>query len=121
MSIVKLKLFTYTLLIVSLLVSIRLIKDILKLKQADERMAAAQTELNQAQFEQMNLKQNLNQVGTPAWQEATFRNTLNLAKPGEVVVIVPEEITKVPLLKPQVQVADTDLPNWQKWWLVFGR
>jgi len=59
MSIMKFRLTAYILLIVSLLVSIRLIRDILKLRSADERLATAENELNKAQIEQMNLKQSL--------------------------------------------------------------
>jgi len=120
MSITRMKLFTYGLLVISLLVSVQLIKDILKLGQADERMKAVQTELNEAQIEQMNLKQSLEKVGTPDWQEATFRNTLNLSKHGEVVVIVPEAVRQTELIRPEVAAPETDLANWQKWWQVFA-
>ncbi len=120
MSIVKFRLATYILLIVSLLVSVRLLRDILKLRTADERMSTAQAELNNAQIEQMNLKQSLEQVGTQEWQEATFRNTLNLARPGEVVVIVPEAIRQIELVKPEALESITEIPNWQKWRQVFA-
>ena len=120
MSIMKFRLTAYILLIVSLLVSIRLIRDILKLRSADERLATAENELNKAQIEQMNLKQSLDKVGTPEWQETTFRNTLNLARPGEVVVIVPEAIRQIELVKPESSTSITEIPNWQKWRQVFA-
>lgn len=121
MSIIRIRFFTYLLLIVSLLISVRLIKDIFKLEQADERMKQAQDELNKAQIEQMDLEQSLSKVGTPGWQEQTFRNTLNLAKPGEVVVIVPEEVRRADLVRSQTPPQEVELANWQKWWLVFAR
>lgn len=120
MSIMKFKLTAYILLIVSLLVSVRLVRDILKLGIADERLATAQAELNKAQIEQMNLRQSLEQVDTPEWQEATFRNTLNLARPGEVVVIVPEAIRRIELVKPESHELITEIPNWQKWRQMFA-
>ncbi len=57
------------------------------------------------------LKQNLVELDTERGQEATFRETYGVAKPGEGVIIVvpPQEATSTPAL-----------PWWKKWLANIG-
>ena len=94
MSITGRRLLVYLVMFLSLLIGINLIKDIMRLNRADERLLAAEIELRAAQEEQAELKSQLEVVGNDFWLEGQIRNVLKMARPEEKIVVVPEEITK---------------------------
>ena len=117
MSTGKKRLLAYLVMILSLIISIKLVKDIIKLRSADKRLIDAETELLSAKQEQEELKKQLAEVENRSWWEKQVRNVLKMAKPGEVVVMVPEEVVKESVQAEEAAKAaeDENYSNFQKW------
>ncbi|MBU1323144.1 septum formation initiator family protein [Patescibacteria group bacterium] len=117
MSTGKKRLLAYLVMILSLVISIKLVKDIIKLKSADKRLIDAGVELLVVQQEQEELKKQLAEAEGRSWWEKQVRNVLKMAKPGEVVVMVPEEVVKEAVqVEEAVKAAeDENYSNFQKW------
>lgn len=117
MSTVKKRLLVYIMMFGSLIVSVKLSKDIFQLWHADDKIVKAEAELKMAKDEQEELKLALEKAGGDFWREAQVRNTLKMAKPNEVVVVIPEEVTKKRRDEPAyTKVSEgEELSNWQKW------
>jgi len=54
---------------------------------------------------------------SPEFVEEEARNKLNMAKPGETVVILPPNLAQV--LGREEKPAAPEIPNWRKWWNLF--
>jgi len=123
MSTGKKRLLVYLVMILSLIISIKLVKDIIKLKSADKRLVDAGTELLSAKQEQDELKKQLAEVEDRSWWEKQVRNVLKMAKMGEVVVVVPEEVVKqvaqVEEVAKVAKVEQEETSNLVKWWQVL--
>lgn len=61
----------------------------------------------------IELKTQLLKKKDPYELEKTIRNKLNLAKPGEIAIILPQP-TPTPVV-----VTPTPMPNYLLWWKVF--
>ncbi|MBU2052179.1 septum formation initiator family protein [Patescibacteria group bacterium] len=121
MSIGKKRLLTYVVLVASILVAINLVKDIIRLSRADERLVEAEAELQAAKNEQGELKRQIQTAGSDFWLEKQIRNVLKMARPEEVVVVVPETVGGVTKTEPLVQVATSEPEsNPARWRQVFG-
>lgn len=120
MSITRRRLLVYAVMLASLLVAINLVKDIIRLGKADERRAAVEQELLLAKKEQEELKRNLTAVSDGFWLEEQIRNVLKMAKPDEVVVVVPKEIVQVAEVVEIGQAQSHEESNLRQWLKVFG-
>ena len=120
MSIVTRRRLVYLVILGSLLMAANLIRDIIGLNRADERLADAQARLRSAQEEQTGLERQLEIIGNDFWLEKQIRNVLKMARPEEVVVVIPEEIVQAAplLLNPDRQTKDKS--NLSLWLAVFG-
>jgi cell division protein FtsB len=86
--------------------------------QAGQRLDRAAEEVNNLQQDNRVLKEKLSQTQKYNFIEQMARDKLNLVKPGETVVIIPEKaIDKV--LSAQIKVEEVKLPNWQGWLKLF--
>lgn len=121
MSTGKKKIFVYFMMSLSLIISVKLIKDIVKLKLADKRMAEAEQELITAKKEQEELKRKLGGMSESNWWEKQVRNVLNMAKPREVVVVVPEEVKRTNDTEPTAILKQEEPNNLIKWLQVFSK
>jgi len=121
MSTGKKRLLAYVIMLISLLISVKLIKDIIRLWHADERLIEAKEELLAAKQEQLGLEQELKEVEKGEWWEKQVRNTLKMARSKEEVVVVPE----TPIVDGRFEVEGTgqieveELSPMEKWWQVF--
>ena len=121
MSTGKKRLLAYVIMLISLLISVKLIKDIIRLWHADERLIEAKEELLAAKQEQLGLEQELKEVEKGEWWEKQVRNTLKMARSKEEVVVVPE----APIVDGRFEVEGTgqieveELSPMEKWWQVF--
>ncbi len=70
-------------------------------------------EYGAAKKQNIALKTQLLLESDPKEIEKTIRDKLNLTKPGEAVIIIPQ-----PSPTPVV-VTPTPAPNWQQWWEVY--
>jgi len=112
--------------LVSLLVSGKLTRDIVKLWRADERLIEAQAELTKVQEEQLKLKRELSEAEGELWWERQVRDTLRMAKEGEVVVVVPDEVKNqsggAADLNPVDGVGEeSNLTKWVKAFAIIGQ
>ena len=120
MSTGKKRLLVYIFLTVSLLISIKLIKDIVKLWKNDDRLLVARKELDLSKQELESLKAKLNKIETNEWWEDQVRNTLKMAREGEELVIVPDDLVSSSFTsKIEIKENIKEKPNYQKWWELF--
>jgi len=120
MSITRRRLLVYAVMLASLLVVINLVKDIIRLSKADERLSASQAELTEAKKQQEELKRNLAVAGDGFWLEKQIRNVLKMAKPEEVVVVVPEEIVRASEIAAVGEAQRQEESNLSQWLKAFG-
>lgn len=71
--------------------------------------------LNRVKDENRQLKEDLAEAQTPEFIEREARNRLNLAKPGESIVIMETP----PAATQSAQVETTQVPTWRAWWRLF--
>ncbi len=93
-------------------------KRISSLNSTSKKVDAAQQQLVDLKKENETLKQELEYKKSDQFAEKEIRNKLGLAKPGEAVVILPNNDSS----KSEVKSEKLDeTPNYKKWWdLFFG-
>lgn len=116
----KKRLFSYMIMIVSVIVSVKLVKDIYRIWHVDDRIIEAERGLETAKQEREELEKKLKETESGFQKEKQIRDTLKMAKENEVVIVVPEEVVKARLeAKEEVDVLVEDLKIWEKWRQVF--
>lgn len=125
MSIYK-KIASYLALIFALVLIIGFFKDAWWLMHADERLKEAEDKLAEVKIENKKLQKKLEYYQSDEFLEEQVRNKLQMAKPGETVLILPEEINQGTslLATSSASVAPSeeekeDLANWKKWFKLF--
>lgn len=119
----KRRLLAYVILTVSVLMSVKLVKDIFRLWHADDRLKQAQLELVTAKETQVKLRQKLKAVEGAKWWEEQVRNTLKMARSNEEVVIVPDEIKDINsqgVILGSLKNNKGERQVWQKWWQLLA-
>jgi len=121
MSTGKKRLLAYVIMVISVLLSVKLVKDIIKLWHVDDRLIEAEEELLLAKREQEELRRQLKKVEGDEWWESQVRDTLKMARKDERIVVVPEEILSFEAAeeKRAVKAIEDDTTNAEKWWQVF--
>lgn len=106
--------------LIGLLVLIGLVRQIIAALQSGERMDRLLDEVGLLQAENKRLQDELVEVQQLDFIEEIARNKLNLARPDETIMIIPQEIIDkvLSLSKP---VEEPALPNWQAWLKLFLR
>lgn len=86
--------------------------------QAGKRLDETVSQLTHLQKRNLELKKKLVEVGKPEFIEKLARDKLNLARPNETVVIIPEEqLNKVLSFYNKDKMVK--LPNWLGWFKLF--
>lgn len=112
----KKRIVTTIIIIFSLVFIINISRSIILLWQRADLVQIEEQEKKKVEQENLNLKQKLNFMQDPEYIEQEARDKLNMRKPGEAIVVLPE-ITSVP--NPTITPV---IPNWQKWRdLYFGK
>lgn len=75
-------------------------------------------EVNNLQTENRELKNKLSQVNTAQFTEEIARNQLNMAKEGETIVVIPDELIEK-VLGADIKPIEIKMPNWQGWLKLF--
>lgn len=89
-------------------------RQIFKALDSQDRLDQAADNLSQLQEENRILQQKFEEVQKQEFVEKIARNKLNLAKPNETLVIIPQtEIDKVLGISDRVE--EKKLPNWERW------
>jgi hypothetical protein len=120
MSIRKKRALAYITIILSSAAALNLTKDIIRLNQTDRRLVTARTELETALEEKERLLTQLRMVDNDFWRESQTRNVLKMARPEEVIVVVPENIARPAKIEAVTTAKNTAVNNLAKWRQVFG-
>lgn len=115
------KIVLYAVIIFQILLIISLVRGIQLSHRSKERIEVMQKTKDKLLLEQEKLKQEQEYVSSDFYLEKVAREELHLAKTGETVVIIPdnlminEENNTQDLANTQI-----DKPNWQKWFEVLS-
>lgn len=117
----KKKLLTYVIMILSLVMAVKIARDIYSLWHTEDRLIEAEEELVEAQKEKQQLEQELSQAEGQEWWERQVRDKLMMARPEETVVVVPEEVTSLSGIEEEkgVMGEEEELKPWQQWRNLF--
>jgi cell division protein FtsB len=114
------KIVLYGVIIFQILLIISLIRGIQISRKSSERIASLEQVKEKLLQESQKIKQEGEYVQSPFYLEKVARDELNLAKPGETVVIVPEGFNQELGTRNQELGSSGEKPNWQKWWEVLS-
>lgn len=116
------KAVAYIILIFSLLFIISLLKNSWRLFHADERLKTANKKLVELKKENQTLQEKLQFYKSNQFIESQIRDKLQMAKPGETIIILPENLSRESSKSggESNKTTDRELSNWQKWLKVLG-
>lgn len=115
------KLF-YIILMFQVILIVSLVRNIQLSLNSLGRVDNLKTEQEKLEQEKKKLQAQLEYVKSDYYLEKVAREELQLTKPGETVVIVPEGIGTTRVESNLKIGSDKALVNWQKWWeVVVGR
>lgn len=110
--------FSFIAIIIVLLIIIySLVSQIFNAFRSGDRLTEALEKLHQLQVKNQALQKSLAVAQSPDFIEQQARNQLGLARVGEIVVVIPEELIQKTLS--QQSVNPPRLPNPAGWWQVF--
>lgn len=101
----------FALLILGVTLVYRTGANVLRLWKAGERVQEAESRLAQAKEENVQLKQEAEEVKTPEYMERLAREKLGYGYEGEVVLVMPDDTSA----KGEVLSAKEEEPNWKRW------
>jgi len=112
--------FWVGLVLLALLLS-QLLKSFSRLKSGQAKIAQVEESIKRIKEENEALQEKIKKVESTDYIEKQLRDSLNLAKEGEIVVVLPDK-EKLANLAPKIEEEkETALePNWKKWMRVFG-
>lgn len=102
------------LILIGIIIIFNLGKQIATALNSGNRLDQAVNDLGTLQSENQHLRQQLLEAESYDYVEKTARDELNMAKPDETVVIIPENIIDQ-VLNSGKKPAPTPVPNWQRW------
>ncbi|MFZ5366071.1 MAG: FtsB family cell division protein [Patescibacteria group bacterium] len=111
------KLIPGILLIFGLYLIVSFSRDILSLLEKSKEQEKEQLKLEKLEIKNEELKKQLEYVKSQEFVEKQAREKLGLAREGEVVVILPENVGE--LVKPKEEKKEEELPNWKRWLKLF--
>lgn len=103
--------------LVGLVIGYNLVIQITGALKSGDRLSSAAEEVYKLEAKNKQLKEKLSQIKSPQFIEEMARNKLGLSKPGETIVIIPED--KLKLILGASESAKIKLPNWLGWLKVF--
>lgn len=115
----KSKVLIYAILIFQIVLIGSLIRGIQVSYKSRERVEILQNKKEQLEDENKKLKEDADYVQSDYYIEKVAREELQRAKPGEQVVILPEN-QRVGGTKPEFEKREEKtLKNWEKWWVLL--
>jgi cell division protein FtsB len=111
------KIAFFTVVIVLLLTINNLVGSIYTIWQKQDLIIQAQNNLAAEKEENQKLKKEISQVNQPEFIESEARNKLLLTKPGEGIIILPQN--EFSYGQTSVKKEIDNRPDWQKWWEIF--
>lgn len=113
------KIVLYGIIIFQILLIISLIRGIQISRKSSERIANLEATKAELLEEAEKIKAEGEYVQSPYYLEKVARDELNLSKPGETVVIVPDSVRMAAGKREDKEVVE-EKENWQKWWDVLS-
>ena len=113
--------FLYLVVLILLLLTISLVRNILRVSQAGDREKIVGGRVENLKEENEKLKNELEKIESEAYVEFQARDKLGLAKEGEIIVVLPDdEILRK--IAPLIEEEEESLPDptWKKWIHLFG-
>lgn len=104
--------------IVAVFIIYSLINQILDALKSGERLSTEAESLYKLEAKNKELKKKLARIKSLEFIEKEARNKLGLGKPGETVIIIPDEKIKE-ILQASASAKEARLPNPLGWWKVF--
>jgi len=104
--------------LLSLVLAYNLITQIIDSVKSGDRLSQAADNVYKLEAKNKELKKKLSEVQSPEFIEQQARDKLGLGRPGETMVIIPDEKLKEVMgaSQPAQQIR---LPNWLGWLRVF--
>ena len=115
------KVSTAIFIIIGIIIIFNLGKQIATALNSGNRLDQAVSDLGNLQAQNQQLRQELVRAQSYEYIEKTARDELNMAKPNETVVIIPENVLDQ-VMNPPKKPEPPKVPNWQRWLqLIFHR
>ena len=120
---IKARLKTYSniiFIVVSLLMLVSLTRNIMKVREAKERLKEKEEYIEKIREGNEELRQKVATFKSEEFIEKQLRDKLGLAKEGETIVVLPDEET-IRKFAPSDEKEEEILPdpNWKKWLKLF--
>ena len=106
----KRRLIRWAIIIISIYIIVTTLSAMVDLVRARDKLTRREVELAQLQNQHDDLLRQKNKVDAPGFLEKVARDQLGLSKPGEEVVIIPED-----LLASNPIASSDATPNWKRW------
>ena len=108
--------------IILILVSVALIKELVRGYQVEKEVSALKKEIDSLESSRIELTELIHYFSSETYQEEQAKSKLGLMKPGESVIVMPEteeEISVLPEEETVATVYNEETSNPQKWWDYF--
>jgi len=120
---IQAKLKTYSnivFVVISLLMLVSLTRNIIKVREAKERLKEREEHIEKIRKENEELSQRVETFKSDEFVEKQLRDKLGLAKEGETIIVLPDEET-IKKFAPNDEKEEEILPdpNWKKWFKLF--
>jgi len=96
-----------------------LVRNVLRLWRSGDRLGQAEEKLESLRAENLRLKQQQQFLGSDVFFEQQIRDKLNMAKPGEAVVLLPPVASLQPTERESTEETLIETPVWQQWLVLF--
>lgn len=96
---------------------VSLVRNLVDFSGMDERLIKLEQEAETLREENKKLQEQAKRVESDDFVDVEIRDKLGLAKPGETVIILPQEYLKKskPREEGKLVIPEKDKPNWRKW------
>jgi len=120
----------FVILIISFILIFNLLRDVRRLIRAEERIVKVEERLEQVKEENEEFKGTKEYYQSNAFLEEQIRNKLQMARPGETILILPKKLSEVKEESSYSEASSfakasedksEDKENWEKWLELFWR
>lgn len=96
-------------------------RNLVGLSQLDERLVTARNEIDILRQENLKLQEQAEEAQSPLQEEKDIRNKLGLTKPGETVVLIPDDVWDELYISTESArpVEPPHIPVWKQWVNLF--
>jgi cell division protein FtsB len=108
----------YFIIIFQILLIVSLVRGVYQTFQSHERISQLQARKVALEVKHEELNKEMKEVTSPLYMEKVARDELHMSKPGETVVIVPDD-RRIEAVNSQAAPEEKVKTNWQKWWEVL--